>query len=73
MCTKYRTTYKYSGGDCTEACDEIKYTADPCDEKPASGIRHCHRYKMIHSGSTRRKGPRSGHNHGEQGGSSSST
>ncbi|KAF1967051.1 hypothetical protein BU23DRAFT_502671 [Bimuria novae-zelandiae CBS 107.79] len=73
MCKEYRTTYLYSGGGCKiGVCDEVKYTADPCDEKPASGIRNCHRYQMIHSGSTRRKGPRPGHNHGDQGGNSSS-
>jgi hypothetical protein len=73
MCTEYKTTYFYSGGGFkVGACDEIKYTADPCDENPAAGIRHCHRYKMVHAGSTKKKGPRPGHNHSDQTGSSNS-
>lgn len=44
-------------------CDRIEYKAEHCPDKPAEGIRHCHRYKMIHSGSSRRKGPRPGHTH----------
>ena len=43
MCKEYRTTYMYSGGGCKIGqCDKIEYTADPCPDKPASGIRQVH-------------------------------
>ncbi|KAG5302375.1 hypothetical protein I7I48_02710 [Histoplasma ohiense] len=67
MCTEYKTIYMYSGGGCKIGeCDKIEYTADPCPDKPTSGIRNCHKYKMVHAASTRRKGPRPGHDHGNQ-------
>jgi hypothetical protein len=54
MCKEYKITYLYVGGGCKiGTCDLIKYT---------TGIRHCHRYKLIVSGSTRKQGPRPGHN-----------
>ncbi|KAF2023974.1 hypothetical protein EK21DRAFT_13692, partial [Setomelanomma holmii] len=51
MCNEYKTTYIYVGDGCKiGSCNVIKYTADPCADKPAGGIRLCHNYKMIYSG-----------------------
>jgi hypothetical protein len=45
-------------------CTSLQYTAAPCPEKPAAGIRHCHRHTLTTAGSSRKRGPRPGHCHG---------
>jgi hypothetical protein len=74
MCKEYETHYMWSGGGCKIGqCDRIQYSADPCEDKPAIGTRHCHRYQMIHAASSKKKGPRPGHENGHSSGSHSST
>ena len=61
----------WQGGGCKLGdCDKLDYQAEPCEDKPSSGIRNCPNYQMIHAASSRKKGPRPGHDHGGQGSSS---
>ncbi len=74
MCKEYKTHMMWQGGGCKIGdCDKIEYTQDACANKPAGGIRKCADYKMITAASSRRKGPRPGHNHAGQGSSSGTT
>ena len=67
MCNEYKTTTMWSGNGCkADTCYKIEYTADPCNDKPATGIRNCRNYKLNVAGSSRKKGPKPGHNHGAQ-------
>ena len=65
MCTEYVIKTMWSGGGCRMGkCDKTEYIADNCGDKPAEGIRHCYRYRIIYAASSRKKGPRPGHDHG---------
>jgi hypothetical protein len=74
MCKEFKTITMWQGAGCKiGSCDKTQYTAEPCNNKLATGIRHCPNYEMIHAASSRKKGPRPGHNHAGEGSSSSHT